>query len=92
MRSFWRVVLVVAGCQHTHGADQADARANGADAGPSVTALDVPAQATKNLDVLFVVDDSASMTDNQQTLLLSFPAFADVLANAGAGCRTSTSA
>lgn len=41
--------------------------------------LDVTVEPNRQLDVLFVIDNSGSMTEEQQTLARSFTAFADAL-------------
>jgi len=38
-----------------------------------------PVQACDKMDILFVIDDSGSMTDEQDNLALNFPGFIDVL-------------
>ena len=45
----------------------------------------VPATPNKRLDLLFVVDDSASMTDKQAALVAAFPQMMDVLAELDGG-------
>lgn len=45
----------------------------------------VPSAASRDVDVLFVVDDSPSMLAKQQALVAAFPEFADTLAGAASG-------
>lgn len=47
--------------------------------------LVVPAMPTKDLDLLFVVDDSTSMSDKQAHMIESFPKFMDQLTSLPAG-------
>lgn len=47
--------------------------------------LVVPAMPTKDLDLLFVVDDSSSMSDKQAHMIESFPKFMDQLTSLPAG-------
>jgi len=45
----------------------------------------------REVDLLFLVDDSASMRLTQQGLIAGFPTLMDTLGARRAGCRTSTS-
>jgi len=50
------------------------------DAGPDrVQVVSVPVTPNRNLDLLFVVDDSGSMADKQNNLAVNFPNFINVL-------------
>src|SRR3954471_6095092 len=44
-----------------------------------VEAKDIPINVNRNLDILFVIDDSPSMGDKQINLAANFPKFMDVL-------------
>ncbi|HEU0033245.1 MAG TPA: hypothetical protein VFQ53_21580 [Kofleriaceae bacterium] len=54
-----------------------DGRGSGSGSG---SGSDVPRQCNK-MDIVFVVDDSGSMAEEQQNLATNFPMFADLLAN-----------
>ena len=47
---------------------------------PRQTVVEVPVTENRDLDLLFVIDDSGSMTDKQQNLRNNFPSFIDRLA------------
>ena len=40
---------------------------------------DIPVNLNRNIDILFVIDDSGSMADKQNNLAANFPNFIDVL-------------
>lgn len=52
----------------------------------------VPATVNRDLDILFVIDDSPSMLDKQTNLKSSFPVLVNTLARSRAASRTCTSA
>jgi hypothetical protein len=52
---------------------------------PRQIVLEVPVTANRNLDLLFVVDDSPSMLDKQQNLIANFPNFINVLQSTPGG-------
>jgi hypothetical protein len=54
------------------------------EAGPR-TSLDLPARAHRDIDLLFLIDDSPSMADKQANLAGGFPRFADALASIPGG-------
>ncbi|HVK83257.1 MAG TPA: hypothetical protein VM513_04070, partial [Kofleriaceae bacterium] len=81
------VVLAVASC----GGDDGPNRLTPIDASTTPDApelypvvLELEASVNRSLDVLFVIDDSAGMTDKQNNLAASFPSFIEVL-NSGPG-------
>jgi len=49
------------------------------DADPRTTVADVPVVINRDVDVLFMIDDSPSMLDKQNNLKANFPNFIDVL-------------
>jgi hypothetical protein len=58
----------------------------GSSDGPAVKRVDVaivPATANHDVDVLFLIDDSTGMLDQQNNLKASFPAFINTLSEAG---------
>jgi hypothetical protein len=74
----WKVLLAalaIAGCG---GDDDGSGDTADGDAGPPEL-VDVEVMTTRSLDVLFVVDDSATMRQEQQALAAGFPAFVDAL-------------
>src|SRR5262245_35897653 len=44
-----------------------------------VEAKDIPSPPNRNVDILFLIDDSPSMRDKQENLATNFPHFIDVL-------------
>jgi hypothetical protein len=49
------------------------------------TLTEIPIAITDKLDLIFVVDDSSSMTPNQDALIANFPRFMDLLSNIEGG-------
>jgi hypothetical protein len=58
----------------------------------TVETKDLPAIPNRNADILFVIDNSGSMTEEQASLRANFGKFMDVLATIEGGIRTCTSA
>ena len=52
---------------------------------PRKIVVEVPATPNRDLDILFVVDDSSSMADKQANLVANFPNFINVLATGPGG-------
>jgi len=70
-----------AGC---NGSDRPSSDA-GLDPQHSIEVKDIPLEQNRNLDLLFVVDNSANMNAKQSNLVVNFPAFLDVLSQLPGG-------
>jgi hypothetical protein len=80
------VCLLAAGCSassagsRTNGETSEATSGAGGDGNPNLSGAgggggSLPADACPNVDILFVIDDSGSMADNQDSLIQSFPGF-----------------
>ena len=80
MRSLWTSVAVAAAL---FACDSGDDGGGGRDSGPdgdgSVELVDIPTTLLRSLDVLFVIDDSATMINEQEALAAGFPGFVEAL-------------
>ena len=75
MKQGWIVALgLVAGCSSTVVIGD-----------PTLLVADIPATPNPDLDILFVVDNSPSMADKQQSLAANFPQMMDVLGTLDGG-------
>ena len=70
--------LAACGPNKGDGDDDDDDGPGGPDAGPS-TDVDANAEQCRKMDLVFVVDDSGSMAEEQDNLAANFPMFANVL-------------
>jgi hypothetical protein len=75
MRHSWFLWVALVGC---------DGGAGGGDGDPYVQVVEVSVNPNRDLDLLFVIDDSPSMFDKQKNLADNFPRFIDRL-NATSG-------
>lgn len=66
-------------CDKGKPGDDAPGDGGTADAGPPSEHLDIPVTINRDLDILFVIDDSPSMADKQQNLADNLPNFVNVL-------------
>jgi hypothetical protein len=64
---------------NTHPLDATILPADAADPTVRAEVLSVPATANRDVDILFMVDDSPSMLDKQQNLVANFPNFINVI-------------
>jgi len=82
VRTFWLCFAVLAACGPSAG-DYVDADINGGGkdggGGPNEFADAAPAEPCDKMDILFVIDDSGSMQEEQDHLVLSFPGFVSVI-------------
>jgi len=89
-RALWPLLVAAAACGPTDFAENPatgtslDAAASAADAWPAPPPVDemadaAPVEACDRMDILFVVDNSGSMLEEQQNLADNFPRFIEVL-------------
>jgi hypothetical protein len=83
MREFLFVSVLVSvgiGCGGSHNGSPGDAGVDAlVDAGPPVETMDIPLAFNRDVDLLFMVDNSPSMADKQANLAKNFAKFVDVL-------------
>src|SRR5690242_785758 len=72
MRYWWSLAALVAGCS-------SDGQAAMPDADTGRFVQDFSPNPTRPVDLLFVMDDSSSMTTVQQNLVAGFPVFINIL-------------
>src|SRR5690349_10267474 len=72
MRYWWSLAVLVAGCS-------SDGQAAMPDADTSHFEQNFSQNLTRPVDILFVMDDSSSMTTVQQSLVAGFPVFINIL-------------
>lgn len=80
MRIFFASLFLFSACGPSVGADDAGPRVDGT-GNPNEFIDAAPAQACEKMDILFVIDDSGSMSEEQGNLASNFPMFASVINN-----------
>jgi len=79
MTKRWVALVALVGCDDGTAGD------------PYTQVVEVSVNPNRDLDILFVIDDSPSMFDKQKNLADNFPKFIDRLNASSAGSRTCTS-
>ena len=79
MRSLWSSVAVAAALFACGGDDDAGGGDGGPDGDGGGELVDIPTTLLRPLDVLFVIDDSGTMVNEQEALAAGFPGFVEAM-------------